>query len=211
MAWHLEEALQALSRRDRRMACAIAEIGNLHRSPVPGLFPGLAQSIVGQQISMKAADAVWQRLERLTGGVTPGSIAALEEDELRSCGISGRKAQYLRQIARAFLSGDIGEQRLLNAPDEEVIATLTQLPGVGRWTAEMLLIFTLERPNVMSYGDFGLRKGLCMLYHHREMTRERFSRYARRFSPYGTAASLILWEIAAGRAPESCKWKKDAT
>ena len=81
---------------------------------------------------------------------------------------------------------------------------MTALRGVGRWTAEMLLIFSLGRPDVMSYDDFGLRKGLCKLYHHRDMPRKRFERYRHRFHPYGTAASLVLWEIAGGRAEKAC-------
>ena len=208
MAWNLEEALPFLARKDRRMAAAIAEIGCILRTATPGLFPGLAQSIIGQQISMKAADTVWQRLCSLLGEVTPDRVAAAETATLCACGMSARKTAYLQGAAEAFLDGRIDEAALENAPDEAVIAALTQLKGVGRWTAEMLLIFTLGRQDVMSVGDFGLRKGLCMLYHHQDMPPERFQRYARRFSPYGTAASLILWEIGAGHAPSACEWKK---
>lgn len=208
MAWKLEEALPFLARKDRRMAAAIAEIGCIRRTATPGLFQGLAQSIVGQQISMKVADTVWQRLCALLGEVTPECVASAEPSALCGCGMSARKATYLQGAAEAFLDGRIDEAALETAPDEAVIAALTQLKGVGRWTAEMLLIFTLGRQNVMSFGDFGLRKGLCMLYHHQDMPPERFQRYARRFSPYGTAASLVLWEIAGGRAPSACAWKK---
>ena len=206
MAWNLAEALPYLAAKDKRMAAAIQEIGGMHREASEGLFTGLVQSVIGQQISLKAANTVWQRLCALLGEVTPSSVAAAEEAALQSCGMSLRKAGYLRSAAQAFEDGRISEADLADAPDEAVIAALTQLKGVGRWTAEMLLIFSLGRQNVMSYGDYGLRKGLCMLYHHQDMPQERFMRYAKRFSPYGTAASLILWEIAGGHAQEACRW-----
>ena len=208
MAWNLPEGFSYLAQTDRRMADAIAEIGSICREPAGRLFIGLVQSIIGQQISMKAADAVWQRLSALLGTVTPEQVAAADPMALKGCGMSHRKATYLLGTAEAFRSGAIDEAALADAPDEAVIAALTALPGVGRWTAEMLLIFSLGRQDVMSFGDFGLRKGLCMLYHHQDMPKARFARYARRFSPYGTAASLILWEIAAGRAPQACAWNK---
>lgn len=206
MAWNLAEALPYLAAKDKRMAAAIQEIGGMHREASEGLFTGLVQSIIGQQISLKAADTVWQRLCALLGEITPSSVAAAEDAALQSCGMSLRKAGYLRSAAQAFEDGRISEADLAGAPDEAVIAALTQLKGVGRWTAEMLLIFSLSRQNVMSFGDYGLRKGLCMLYHHQDMPQERFMRYAKRFSPYGTAASLILWEIAGGHAQEACRW-----
>lgn len=208
MAWNLAEALPYLAAKDKRMAAAIEELGGMHREPTEGLFHGLVQSIIGQQISMRAADTVWQRLCTLLGEVTPTTVAAAEEAALQSCGMSLRKASYLHGAAEAFLDGRIDESALSAAPDEEVIGALTQLKGVGRWTAEMLLIFSLGRQDVMSFGDYGLRKGLCLLYHHQDMPQERFMRYARRFHPYGTAASLILWEIAGGKAPNACDWKR---
>ena len=204
VAWQLEEGLSYLARRDARMAAAIEELGGIYRTGGEPVFTGLLQAIVGQQISLRAADTVWKRLTETLGGVTPERVAAASEAELQACGMSFRKAAYLREAAQAVTSGALQLSALETADDETVIRQLTALRGVGRWTAEMLLIFSLERPDVMSYDDFGLRRGLCRLYHHREMNRARFERYRRRFHPYGTAASLVLWEIAGGRAERAC-------
>lgn len=204
MSWALETALPYLSARDRRMAAAIAEIGPVLRAPMGGVFVTLVQSILGQQVSIKAADTVYQRLTARVTKVTPATIYALPLEALQSLGMSRRKAEYIRGAAEAAVAGRMDYDALAELPDEACIAALTKLRGVGRWTAEMLLLFSLQRQDVMSYGDYGLRAGLCRLYHHQDMPEERFRRYQRRFSPYGSAASLILWEIAAGRAPEAC-------
>lgn len=202
MSWNLEAALPYLARKDKRMAEAIAAIGDIHRQPMGGVFETLVQSILGQQVSIKAADTVWQRLLAAVGEVTPESIAACTSETLRACGMSQRKAEYILGAAQAAVEGRIDYDALATLPDEECIAQLTQLKGVGRWTAEMLLLFSLQRQDVMSYGDYGLRMGLCKLYHHQDMPPERFRRYQKRFSPYGSAASLILWEVnARGSAP----------
>lgn len=204
MAWCLEEGFAYLARKDKRMAAAIAEIGGMHRSGGDDLFTALVQSIIGQQISLRAADTVWRRLVEALGAVNPRTLSAASAEQLRACGMSQRKAEYLLGAANAVQSGQIDLDALQTAEDETIIRTLTQLKGVGRWTVEMLLIFSLERQDVMSYDDFGLRAGLCRLYHHQTMPRARFARYAKRFSPYGTAASLVLWEIAGGRTPNAC-------
>lgn len=204
MAWNLAKALPALSRRDKRMAAAIQEIGSLMRQGTDDVFIALVQSIIGQQVSLKAADTVWQRLTALISSVTPEAVAALSEESLQSCGMSLRKAGYIRGAAQAIVSGQLDLDALSMMDDESVIHQLTQLRGVGRWTAEMLLIFALHRQDVMSYDDYGLRAGLCKLYHHQDMPRARFERYRRRFHPYGTAASLVLWAVAGGQAEAAC-------
>lgn len=201
MSWNLEAALPYLAQKDKRMAEAIAAIGDIHRQPMGGVFETLVQSILGQQVSIKAADTVWQRLQAAVGEVTPASIAACEAEALQACGMSRRKAEYILGAAQAAVEGRIDYDALAALPNEVCIAQLTQLKGVGRWTAEMLLLFSLQRQDVMSYGDYGLRMGLCKLYHHQDMPPERFRRYQKRFSPYGSAASLILWEVTRGSAP----------
>lgn len=204
MAWNLEKALPYLAAKDARMAAAIEEIGGVMREGTDDLYIALVQSIIGQQISLKAADTVWQRLTALVPAVTPETVAALEEADLQTCGMSLRKAQYIRGAAQAIVSGELNLHALKAMEDEAVILELVKLRGVGRWTAEMLLIFSLRRQDVMSYDDFGLRTGLCKLYHHQDMPRSRFERYRRRFHPYGTAASLVLWAVAGGRAEHAC-------
>ena len=204
MPWNLEEALPALAAKDPRMAAAIREIGGVIRMPMGGVFVTLVQSILGQQVSIKAADTVWQRMASALGQVTPDTVSSCTPEVLRTFGMSQRKAEYILGAAQAAVRGDIDYDALPGMDDEACIAALTRLRGVGRWTAEMLLIFSLQRPNVMSFGDFGLRSGLCMLYHHQDMPEKRFRRYQRRFSPYGTAASLVLWAVAGGKARQAC-------
>ena len=204
MPWNLEEALPALAAKDPRMAAAIREIGGVTRAPMGGVFVTLVQSILGQQVSIKAADTVWQRMASALGQVTPDTVSACTPEVLRTFGMSQRKAEYILDAAQAAVRGDIDYGALADLDDEACIAALTRLRGVGRWTAEMLLIFSLQRQNVMSFGDFGLRSGLCMLYHHQDMPEKRFRRYQRRFSPYGTAASLVLWAVAGGKARQAC-------
>ncbi len=197
------EAAAHLARRDVRLGRLIAALGPLSRERDPDAFTSLVHHIVGQQISGKAQAAVWARLLALAGleeAVTPGAVLRLGEAGVRSAGMSAKKAQWITEIARRADSGRLDLPGLEALSDEEVVARLTDLPGVGVWTAEMILIFGLGRGNVLSFGDFGIRAGLMRLYGHKALPRARFDVYARRFSPFGTAASLLIWEVGNGRA-----------
>ena len=186
-----------LSARDPALGAAMARMGHIDRAVIPDLFAALLNSIAGQQISGKALATVWARLCARLGEVTPDSVLAAGEDGLRACGLSGRKAGYMLAAAHAVQDGTLNIHSLVDKTDEEAIQTLVALPGVGRWTAEMLLIFSLQRPDVLAFDDLGIRKGLCRLYGWDEVTREQFEDCRARFSPYGTVASLYLWALAA--------------
>lgn len=186
-----------LSDRDPILGEAIARIGHIDREVIPNLFEALINSIAGQQISGKALATVWSRLCDRLGQITPQTILAAGEDGLRACGMSGRKAGYMLAAAHAVQDGTIHIHSLVDKNDDEIIKILTALPGVGRWTAEMLLIFSLERPDVLAFDDFGIRKGMCRLYGLEKLTRAQFEEYRARYSPYATVAGLYLWEIAA--------------
>lgn len=186
-----------LTKRDPVLGAAIARIGHIDREVIPNLFTALVNSIAGQQISGKALATVWARLCDRLGEITPETILAAGEENLRACGMSGRKAGYMLAAAHAVQDGTINIHSLVDKNDDEIIKTLTALPGVGRWTAEMLLIFSLERPDVLAFDDFGIRKGMCRLYGLEELTRTQFEEYRTRYSPYATVAGLYLWEIAA--------------
>lgn len=162
------------------------------------LFWALVESIVSQQLAVKAADAIFRRVEALLGEVTAERLLAVDVDELRACGLSGRKIEYLRGIAEAKISGAIDFEGLAEKSDAEVIAELVKLKGVGVWTAEMLLIFALGRPDVLSFKDLGIRRGIMMLNHLDDLTEEGFEIYRKRYSPYGTLASLYLWRVKDG-------------
>lgn len=186
-----------LTKRDPVLGAAIARIGHIDREVIPNLFTALVNSIAGQQISGKALATVWARLCDQLGEITPETILEAGEENLRACGMSGRKAGYMLAAARAVQDGTINIHSLVDKNDDEIIKTLTALPGVGRWTAEMLLIFSLERPDVLAFDDFGIRKGMCRLYGLEELTRTQFEEYRARYSPHATVAGLYLWEIAA--------------
>ena len=140
---------------------------------------------------------VWKRLCDAVGAVTPENLLAAGEERLRACGFSGRKANYMLSAARAVADGALDIHSLVEKDDEEVIRALTALPGVGRWTAEMLLTFSLQRPDVLAYDDFGIRKGMCRLYGLDSLTKQQFAEYRARYAPHATIAALYLWHIAA--------------
>ncbi|WP_254304330.1 DNA-3-methyladenine glycosylase [Candidatus Sodalis sp. SoCistrobi] len=165
------------------MAEAIAHFGVLQRGMVPDLFAALIRNIVDQQISTKAGLTVNARLLTLAGAITPQRLEALPAQAIQGCGMSMKKALYIKGAASAAMSGELDLGTIAQASDEEVIATLSRLPGIGVWTAEMLMIFSLGRPNVLSWGDLAIRRGMMHLYRHKTLPRERFERYRRRYTP----------------------------
>jgi DNA-3-methyladenine glycosylase II len=191
-----QREIEYLSLADKRLGQAINLIGPIQRPLTGDPFAALVSSIISQQISGKAAASVWQRLNTLCGTITPAGLGKLSVDDIQSCGMSKRKAEYIRGITEAALLGAVDFEVLKDLPDEEITARLTALRGVGPWTAEMVLIFSLARPDVVSWADYGIRKGMCLLYGLEELAREDFNTYRARYSPYGSVASLYLWEIA---------------
>lgn len=194
-----KSALEHLRKKDKKLGAAIERIGLIERQVIPDLFTALVHSIAGQQVSSRAAATVWGRFLDYFGDINPASIAAASLEEIQQLGISMRKAQYIKGVAEAALQGKLDLQELNHLPDEEVVKRLVSLHGVGVWTAEMMLIFSLQRPDVVSWGDYGIRRGMMRLYGLPDLSREQFDKYRKRYSPYGSVASLYLWEIAAGR------------
>ena len=161
-------------------------------------FHALTQSIVHQQLAVRAAAAVFGRFEALLGTVTPENLSRVDDTALRACGLSGRKIEYLRGITDAALAGTVDFSRLSEKSDEEVITELSSLRGVGTWTAEMLLIFSLGRRDVLSFKDLGIRNGILQMNGWKTLSEHRFEAFRKRCSPYGTLASLYLWRIKDG-------------
>lgn len=188
--------IEYLKRKDKKLGAAIDRIGMIRREITPDPFIALVSSIVSQQISNKAARTVWNRLAELLGSITPGSIAQVDLSELQGCGMSQRKAGYIKGIADAAISGRVDFYSLNTLTDDEIIKKLSSLRGIGVWTAEMLLIFSLCRPDVVSYKDLAICRGMMNLYGLKELSKEKFERYKRRYSPYGSVASLYLWELS---------------
>lgn len=191
-----EKEIKYLQSRDKKLGEAIDRIGMIRREIIPDPFCALIYSIVGQQVSGRAADTVFSRLSLAAGGITPENIGRLELTEIQNCGMSTRKAGYIKGIVEAALSGAVDFYALNSKTDKEIIDMLTKLHGVGIWTAEMLLIFSLGRPDVLSFNDFGIRKGIMKLYGIEDLTKQKFLQYRSTYSPYGTTASIYLWEIA---------------
>ena len=187
-----------LKLRDKRLAAVIDAVGPIRRTLDADLFSAVVRHIVGQQISNKALAAVWGRLVDGLGAVDAASVLAAGEEKLHGFGMSYRKASYIAAFARKVESGAFRLDAVKTMDDAEAIAALSSLSGVGVWTAEMILLFCLERPDVLSFGDLAILRGLRMVYRHREISRERFERYRRRFSPCGSVASLYLWAVAGG-------------
>lgn len=191
-----EQEIRWLSGQDPILGRAIERHGRLQREVVPDLFTALARSIVSQQISDRTFRTVWGRIESRLGEVTPETVAAAEPETLRRCGISMRKAGYLQNGARTVLEEGLSAEALAGLSDSEAVDRLVALPGVGVWTAEMLLIFCLQRPDVVSFGDGAIRRGIRRLYGLESLTRKEFEVFRRRWSPYGTVASFYLWAVA---------------
>lgn len=189
--------MEYLKRRDKKLGSVINDMGIIRRRVKPDLFSALIESVVSQQISTKAAQTVSERMNSLlNNAISAQNIANAGLEAIQSCGMSQRKAGYILGIAEASLTGAIDFNTLHTYRDEEIIKKLTVLNGVGVWTAEMLLIFSLCRPNVVSYGDLAIRRGMMNLYELKELPREKFGRYKKRYSPYGSVASLYLWAIS---------------
>ena len=155
-----EVELGYLRERDEKLAQVINRVGMIEREVVPDLFTALMKSIVGQQISTKAAHTVWKRMQENFGELKPTIIEKAMIDDIQRCGISARKANYIKGIAEAVMEERILLDEFPNMSDQEIIKTLTSLHGVGVWTAEMLLIFSMKRKDVISWGDLAIRRGI---------------------------------------------------
>jgi DNA-3-methyladenine glycosylase II len=203
------KARKALSAADPTMAALIDRMGKIdiatrlrrrQEERPADAYGALLRAIVGQQLSTKAARTIYLRVLDLFGGTTPSPEQLLEasEEELRGCGLSGRKTEYVRDLARHVLSGELELDRLEQLEDEQVIEEIVAVRGLGRWTAEMFLLFHLQRPDVLSGGDLGIRKAVQVEYGLEEMpTPTRVLEIGERWRPHRSLASLYLWESLA--------------
>ena len=196
-----EAETEYLKRKDKALGAVIDAVGHVRREVDGDLFAAVVHQIVGQQISNKALATIWQRVQEGLGAVDTAHIAAADPATLQAFGMSMRKATYIRDFADKVQSGAFDLQAVAQLPDAEAIRALTALKGVGVWTAEMILLFCLQRPDVFSYDDLAIQRGLRMVHRHRQISRALFEKYRRRYSPYGSVASLYLWAVAGGAVP----------
>lgn len=192
-------ARRALMRRDPILAAIIARYGpcRLGTAVSSDIFSGLVQAIVSQQLSTKAAATIYGRVRALLppdAGPTPAALLGVAEDALRAAGLSRQKISYVRDLSQRALDGFLPTDRLGSMTDEEVIETVTKVKGIGRWSAEMILIFRLLRPDILPVGDLGIVKAVQKAYGLRKPpTPERLLKIGERWRPYRSVASWYLW------------------
>ena len=203
------KARKALAAADPTMAALIERVGKIdlatrlerRKEERPAdAYGALLRAIVGQQLSTKAARTIYLRVLDLFDGQTPTPEQLLEarEEDLRDAGLSGRKTEYIRDLASHVLAGELELDRLQELDDEEVIEEIVAVRGLGRWTAEMFLIFHLQRPDILSGGDLGIRKAIQIEYELAEMpTPTRVIEIGEPWRPHRSLASLYLWESLA--------------
>ncbi len=196
------QAVEYLKSKDKRFCEAIEKIGYLRRECDSDMFSSVIHHIIGQQISTAAQRTIWKRLCDKLGSVNVDTVFGATLEDIQSVGITFKKAGYIKEFVEKIKSGEFDIEKLWEMSDKEVVASLSALDGIGVWTAEMIMTFCMKRPDVVSYGDLAIIRGMRMLYHHRKITKELFSKYSARYSPYGTVASLYLWAIAGGAIPE---------
>ena len=188
------EACDHLSRKDRVMKKLIPQFGDAILESRGDAFVTLARSIVGQQISVKAAQSVWDRFAALSRKLTPGGVLKLKVDDMRAAGLSARKVEYLVDLALHFDSGAVHVKQWQEMDDEAIITELVAIRGIGRWTAEMFLIFHLMRPNVLPLDDVGLVNGVSRSYFSGEpVSRSDLREVAQAWQPYCTVATWYIW------------------
>ncbi|MGM0395733.1 MAG: DNA-3-methyladenine glycosylase family protein [Bacillota bacterium] len=188
-----------LSKRDPVIRDLIEKYGHIQREINPDPFSALVGSIISQQISTKAAETVEARLLVKAGELSPDKLWRMSEEEIQECGLSFRKAGYIKGIAQAAVEGKVDFEGLREMENHEIVESLVCLKGVGKWTAEMMLIFSYQRMDVLSFDDLGIRRGLSRAYGLEEIRKEQHDRFRELFSPYGTVASLYIWEESSNK------------
>ena len=189
-----DRAKRALARKDPVMAAIIKRHPKVFMVRRGEAFMTLARAICGQQISVKAAQSVWNRVCDCVGEITPQNVLQRKRPQLRACGLSDRKTEYIADLAQHFADGKIHEKRWPDMDDEAIIAELTDVRGIGRWTAEMFLMFNLLRPDVFPLDDLGLQKGIRVGYFKgRKVSLRTMKRLGETWRPWRTVASWYLW------------------
>ena len=189
-----DEATRELARRDAVLSKLATRYQGLALGSRGDAFSTLARAIVGQQISVKAAQSVWDRLVAEVSTVSPANLAGADLARLRSCGLSGQKSGYLLDLAQRFSSGGLDPARWTGLDDEALIGELIQVKGIGRWTAEMFLIFYMARPDVLPVDDVGLQRAMSLHYNAgRPLSKLKMRRIGKTWAPWRSVATWYLW------------------
>lgn len=197
-----EEQTDYLKIKDKRLGEVIDKIGKIEREVDTDLFSSVIHHIIGQQISTKAQATIWRRMQDTLGVINADTVLAAGADTLQSFGMTFKKVEYITDFAVKVQNGVFDLEGIWKKSDDEAITELSALKGIGVWTAEMILLFCMQRPNVFSYGDLAILRGMRMVYHHRKIDRKLFEKYRKRLSPYCSVASLYFWAVAGGAIPD---------
>ena len=197
-----ETELNYLRKKDKRLCAVIDRIGHVNRAVDSDLFSAVVHHMIGQQISTRAQATIWQRALDSLGTINAETVLDTGIPRLQALGITFRKAEYMTDFAEKVAAGQFDLDAVAHMSDADAIRELSALKGIGVWTAEMILLFCLQRPDILSYDDLAIQRGLRMVYHHRAIDRRLFEKYRRRYSPYGSVASLYLWAVSGGAIPE---------
>ena len=191
------EEIDFLKARDERLAKVIERYGKIERRVNPDLFSALVDIIVGQQISTKAHRTIRGRFLTEFGAITPERMAHSSVEQIQKMGISFRKAGNIKKLTDKVVNRELDLEQLHHLSDEEVLTALTGLDGIGIWSAEMLMLFSMQRPNILSYGDLGIHRGLQRIYEVPKVSKQEFMQYHERYTPYASVASFYLWAVAS--------------
>ncbi len=194
-----ESHLNYLKSKDKKLGAVIDTIGFIEREVNPDLFDSLINSIIGQQISRKAHATIYLRIKEKLSKITPENILKIDDNDLQSCGLTFKKVEYMKNIANEIKLGNLNLEELQALSDDDVCKKLSKLKGIGTWTAQMLMIFSMGRLDIIAYDDLIIQRGLRMVYHHKKITKQLFEKYKKRYSPYASVASLYLWKVGNGK------------
>lgn len=187
-----------LKNKDKKLCAVIEKIGHIYRETDKDLFSSVVHHIIGQQISTKAQATIWSRMKEYIENINADNIIKMGADKLQSFGLTFKKTSYIIDFAEKVKNNEFDLKGIWDRTDDEAIKELTSIKGIGVWTAEMILLFCMERPNIFSFDDLAIHRGLRMIYHHKKIDRKLFEKYRKRFSPYCSVASLYLWAVAGG-------------
>lgn len=185
-----------LKERDSQLASLIDEIGHIKREVDPDPLSSLLETVISQQITKQAANTVINRFRKLTNDYDYNILTNLEKEDIKACGMSYRKAEYLYLLIEAIDNKKIDLTELPKLSNEEVISEITKLKGFGLWSAQMFLIFCLQRKDIIAYDDLMIRKGIMKLYGLESLSKAEFNEYKKRYGECASIASLYLWELS---------------
>jgi len=195
-----ENAVDILKKRDPVLAKIIKNVGSCTLELEANYFQSLAEAILYQQLSLKAASSIVKRFKNIypmRSFPGPGDVLKTEDEKLRHAGISRQKIRYLKDLSKKFIEGIVKPSKFSDMDDDKIIEQLTKVKGIGRWTAEMFLIFSLGRPNVLPLDDLGLQKAIQKWYSFDNIpSKEEIRNIAKKWEPYCTVATWYLWKAS---------------